>query len=214
MIPIKLVYKFGFFLIPLFFFATSKDSNQPNTFTRLLGWLITVQLLVITVFVTDLQFLAGRYVGLILLLSTPFAASGLLRIFSRWPFLKKPTLALLVVLSVTNVFSTGSTKTYFVDAGRWLANYTTETPRIYIDSGRTAYHAGWKNTPIAKQNKREDIERAVSSRTYDLFVLEISRKDPPCISDFQKMGLEVIRRFESGNGDAVIVARPKENFAQ
>ncbi len=210
LIPIKLVYKFGVFLIPLYFFAAAKKPRQENTFTRLLWWLIAIQFLVLAIFVTDLQFLAGRYVGLILLFSTPFAASGLQRIFSRWPAVKKPTFALLIVIALANVVSTGSTKTYFVDAGRWLSSHATETPRVYIDSGRTAYHAGWKNVHLEERNNRAAIEKAVTEKQSDLFVLEISRKDAPVDDWLKKLGLTEIRRFKLNDKDAVIILTPNQ----
>ena len=210
LVPIKLIQKFGIFLVPLFFFAKYENTSQPRTFERLLWCLIGIQLSVLAIFVIDLQFLAGRYVGLLLLFSTPFAATGLHEMFSRWPVLKKPTLAILIILALTNVTSTGSTKAYFVDAGKWLANNSTSSQRVYIDSGRTAYHAGWKNVHLEERNNRAAIEKAVTEKQSDLFVLEISRKDAPVDDWLKKLGLTEIRRFKLNDKDAVIILTPNQ----
>ena len=210
LIPIKLIQKFGLFLIPLFFFAKSRNTYQPSTFERLLWCLIGIQLCVLAIFVIDLQFLAGRYVGLLLLFSTPFAARGLHQVFTRWPLLKKPTLAMLIILALANVASTGSSKAYFVDAGRWLANHSTSSQRVYIDSGRTAYHAGWKNIPLKERNNRAVIEKAVAEKQYDLFVLEVSRKDAPIDDWLKELELTEIRRFKFNDKDAVIILTPNK----
>jgi hypothetical protein len=145
---------------------------------------------------------------MILLLSTPFAATGLLLLAHRFPRGRLPLVAIGIVLAFANVVSTGHGKSHHVDAGRWLAANVADPAKIYIDSGRAAYHAGWHKAAISNRNDRDGIARAVSEGRHELFVLEISRKDPPSEPWLQQAGLRVTERFELANKDAVIVAVP------
>ncbi len=208
LVPIKLVQKLGFFLLPLAVFTIDPERFQVVRRHALLAWASVTHLLVLSIFVIDLQFLAGRYVGLTLLFSVPFAATGLLAIirhFPRWRFL---VIAALIVTMISNVVSSGLGKTHLVAAGHWLSANVTDVSRVYIDSGRTAYHAGWLKVVPATRNDRQKIEQAIASRHYDIFVLEVSRKDPPIEPWLQMSGLQVIRRFDHPNHDALLVAKP------
>ena len=64
----------------------------------------------LAIFVIDLQFLAGRYVGLILLLATPFVAAGLQWGSQRFRHANAITIVLCLVLAAGNVISTGAGK--------------------------------------------------------------------------------------------------------
>ncbi len=206
LIPVKLFQKFGIFLLPLAVLFADKDLRHAAQRHALLAWAIAAHLLVLAVFVLDVQFLAGRYVGLILLFSTPFCAAGLLALIRRFPRARYLVIALTMAVTVSNVVSTSPGKTHLVAAGHWLSSSTVDAARVYIDSGRTAYHAGWLSTVPATRNDRTKIEQAVASGNYDVFVLEVSRKDPPMEAWFRSIGLSEIRRFDSHNGDAVIIA--------
>jgi hypothetical protein len=208
LIPVKLIQKFGIFLLPLVYLIPTGELHAALRRHALFAWGIVVHLIVLTIFVTDLQFLAGRYVGMILLLSTPFAATGLLLLAHRFPRGRLPLVAIGIVLAFANVVSTGHGKSHHVDAGRWLAANVADPAKIYIDSGRAAYHAGWHKAAISNRNDRDGIARAVSEGRHELFVLEISRKDPPSEPWLQQAGLRVTERFELANKDAVIVAVP------
>ena len=211
LIPVKLFQKFGIFLLPLVFFFADKDWRYTVQRHALLAWAIAAHLLVLAVFVLDLQFLAGRYVGLMLLFSTPFSAAGLLALIRRFPHARYFVITLTMAVMVSNVVSTSPGKTYLVEAGHWLSGSTVEGSRVYIDSGRTAYHAGWLNTVPATRNDRKKIEQAVASGNYDIFVLEVSRKDPPAENWLHAIGLRVVRRFEHPNHDVVLIAQPQRN---
>lgn len=211
LIPLKLIQKFGVFLVPLFFFFMgTKKTHRLSSMERLLACAIIVHLLVLSIFVTDLQFLAGRYVAPILLFSTPFIAGGVLYIVARWPKLSWPAVIVALVIALANVISTGPGKGHFVEAGKWLAANATPA-NVYIDSKRTAYYAGWERTPLAERNRRDSITRALTEGSYSLFVLEVSKKDPPWDPDLGESGLEIIQRFEQRNGDAVVIARPRHS---
>lgn len=209
LIPIKLIQKFGLFLVPLYFYATSRKTHPLSAFERLLLCTIVVHILVLSVFVTDLQFLAGRYVGPVLLFSTPFIATGLKHLFSRWPKLSKPALVIAIVMALANVVSTGPGKAHFAEAGAWLTEKAPAVSRVYIDSGRTAYHARWQNiAALQPRNDRDAIAAAARSDAFELFVLERSRKDDPIIEWLEKeCRLTIVARFGRPDKDEVIVAR-------
>ncbi|MFA7291771.1 MAG: hypothetical protein WC023_05920 [Rhodocyclaceae bacterium] len=207
LVPIKLIQKFGLLLLPLAYLFVAGEGRAVLQRHPLFAWGAIVHALVLAVFVLDLQFLAGRYTGLVLLMATPFVASGLLLLSRRFPRWRMAVVAVCISLAAANVISTGQGKGHFVDAGKWLAANVDGTTRIYIDSGRTAYHAGWSNKLVQERNRRDEIGKAATTGNHDLFVLEISRKDPPWESWLQQTGLRVVQRFELRNGDAVIIAR-------
>lgn len=211
LVPIKLLQKFSLLLIPLAFFFASAGARTFIHRHALFAWGIGAHLLVVSVFVLDLQFLAGRYVGLILLLATPFIAAGLHLLIRRFPRWRHLIIASALLLAAGNVVSTGPGKGHFVEAGKWLAANVSSPERVYIDSGRTAYHAGWHTPQVAERNRRENILRAAADGPYDLFVLEVSRKDPPWDPPLERSGLQVVQRFELRNGDAVVIAAPSNN---
>lgn len=209
LVPIKIIQKTGLLLIPLAFLFFSREARTTAKRFPLFAWGIAAHLLVLCVFVIDLQFLAGRYVGLVLLFSAPFVATGFGLMTRRYPRWRWLMIGLAVLLALANVISTGPGKQHFVEAGNWLASNGSAPSRVYIDSGRTAHHAGWQKTKLAERNDRPAIEQATADAQYDLFVLEISRHDPPVEDWLEKTGLRILKRFDHPNGDAVIIAVQK-----
>lgn len=208
LIPIKLVQKFGIFLLPLAYLVAARGLREPLSRLPLFGWAIVFHLLLLVVFVNDLQFLAGRYVALILLLSAPFVGMGLHLVVVRFPRVRAPLIVALLTFALTNVVSTGQSKEYFVDAGRWLADTVITPEELYIDSGRALFHAGWYGLPHPLRDDRPGIAAAARSGKYRLFVLERSRKDPPLDEWLAVNGLRVVRRFGVEGKDEVVVAEP------
>lgn len=208
LIPIKLVQKLGLFILPLAYLVVMRGLREPLSRIPLFGWATAVHLLVLVVFVNDLQFIAGRYVALVLLLTAPFIGMGLQLVIERFPRSRIPLIVVLLAFALANVVPTGQSKEYFVDAGRWLAD-TAKTPEgLYIDSGRALFHAGWYGLPHPLRNDRSGIAAAARSGKYRLFVLERSRKDPPLDEWLAANGLRVVRRFGVEGKDEVVVAEP------
>ncbi len=210
LIPIKLFQKFGLFLVPLYFYHASRRTHGCPPSGLLFLCAIVVHFFVLAVFVTDLQFLAGRYVGPILLFSTPFIVAGLKHMFVRWPKLSKLSLIVAVVMALANVVSTGPGKAHFADAGAWLADSAPPVARVYIDSGRAAYHARWQNiATLQPRNDRDSIAVAARSGNFDLLVLERSRKDDPITDWLEKeCRMTIVARFGRRDKDEIIIARP------
>lgn len=206
LIPIKLISKLGFFLLPAaYMFSRQLRQEAVNNFS-LFAWGIVIQTLVLSVFVLDLQFLSGRYVGLILLFSIPFVAVGLQEMLNCFPRWRAAIIIIMLIMTLANVISLSPSKTHLIDAGHWLAANVQEPTTVYIDSGRTAYHAGWLSLQTPTRNDRSAIAAAVTDPRYRLFVLEISRHDPAPNEWLNSQGLHVVQRFEHAKGDAVIVA--------
>jgi hypothetical protein len=210
LVPIKIIQKTGLLLIPLAFLFFSREVRTTAARFPLFAWGIAAHLLVLCVFVTDLQFLAGRYVGLILLFSAPFVATGFWLMIQRYPRWRWLMVGLAVALALSNVISTGPGKQHFVDAGHWLASNSKGPSGVYIDSGRTAHHANWPKIKLADRNNRPAIEQAAALAQYELFVLEILRRDPPLEDWMDETGLRILQRFDHPNGDAVIIAVQKD----
>jgi hypothetical protein len=208
LVPLHVIGKLGLLVVPLANLFVARAGRDALARYPLFAWGIAAHLLVLAVFVLDLQFLAGRYVGLVLLFAVPFLAAGFLLLIRRFPRWRPLAVALALLLALANVVSLHPPKTHFVAAGRWLAQERQDARSVYIDSGRTAYYAGWLDVTPAQRNDRAAIEQAVRDGQYELFVLELSRKDPPAEDWLARLGLTVLQRFPHPNKDAVIIAAP------
>lgn len=206
-IPLKFVLKIGVFIVPLGVLFTFPNGRSVVKRYSVFLWGFFAHVLVLAVFVLDLQFLAGRYVGLLLLLSAPLTAVGLSLLVQRYARWRVPMIGVAVLIMIANVISLNPGKTQFVQAGTWLAANASESSRIYIESGRAIYHAGWKRTK-AETKARTELADAVKLEKYDLLVFEVSRKEPAIEPWFEEVGLQVVQRFYSSKKDGVIIAAP------
>lgn len=160
-------HPFGVFIL-----TYARSAPRPSFGLFSWGWIIT--LLILGVFVTDLHFLAGRYVGLTLFFLTPMVGFCLWRMISDHPRLKTPTLVCAGFLMLANVISLHDTKSHYREAGSWLKADATPSDRIYIDSGRTAFmrdYGGIRPPPAADSRRL-----ALKKRSYSLYVLELKSK--------------------------------------
>ena len=208
LVPIKLIQKIGPFIIPLAFLFFAKQFRPALSRYPLFAWGIAAHVLVLMVFVIDLQFLAGRYVGLILLLAAPFVGFGLGLMIQRYPRWRYVFVATALLMAIANVVSLGHGKTHYVEAGSWLKAHATESSRVYMEAGRASYYAAWHKIELAPRSRRSELAGAIRQGKYDLVVLEISRKDPPVEDWLNSAGLQVLKRFDHPNKDAVIIAAP------
>ncbi|MBW7901196.1 MAG: glycosyltransferase family 39 protein [Rhodocyclaceae bacterium] len=206
-IPVKFFGKIGIFLVPLLAFLTGRQVRQALAVHAPFAWGFGVHLLVLAVFVTDLQFLAGRYVAPLYLMGAPFLGWGLLQLVRRIPHWRWPILATAIILMFANVVSLSPGKTHFVDAGKWLSANATDSPRVYIESGRAAYYAGWKHRNRPPET-RNTLAEALSRGEYDLLVLEVSREETGFEKWAEGAGLRIVQRFAHSGNDDVIVAEP------
>ncbi len=207
-VPLKFIGKMGIFILPLLYAFSGQTLRSTLCRSRLFAWAFLAHWLVLCVFVLDLQFVSGRYVGLLLAFSAPLTGYGFWLLMQRFPAWKIPMVLLAVLVMVGNVVSLGPTKQHFVEAGTWLARNASDSPRVYIESPRAAYYAGWRFTQRPAPENRSDLTPGLEQGKYDLVVLEVSRKEADAGRLLKDLKLAEVARFAHPNGDAVIVARP------
>jgi len=205
-IPLKFVKQLGFFVVPLVVLFQSGGLRQAISKVPLFAWALLAHLLVLAAFVVDMQFLAGRYVAVLSLLSAPFIGIGVWQLTQRFPRWKKTVLVIPVVFMVSNVVSLSPGQTYFIDAGKWLAANVTKGSRVYLGSSRTAYYAGWTTDKIAASKDRQQLSDALQQGTYDFVVLEAPHRETDIDSWLDRNHLRVAKRFRNSHNDSVIIA--------
>jgi hypothetical protein len=211
-VPLKIIGKLDLLLIPLAFAILSGQFRSVSVRFALFGWGIAVCLLVLAVFVVDLQFVSGRYTGLLLLCSVPFVGFGLWQMMQRYPRWRILILLLAGLTMIANLKAFGPSSRYYVEAGTWLASNVKDTSRVYNESARMLHYAGWYKTEIIEKKNRNSISQVLAEKKYDYFVLEASPNDPPIQPWLDKNGLKVLKRFDRSSGrGSVVVAVPAGN---
>lgn len=205
-IPLKFIGKMGVFIVPLFYSFAGQPMRATLQRCPVFAWAFLAHAIVLGIFVLELQFLAGRYLAPLLLFAAPFAGYGYWRLAQRLPRWRGAMMALALLVMLGNVVSFQPPKQHFVAAGKWLAANATESPRVYVESARAAYYAGWRypRSPSGRTQLRKGLEQG----TYDLVVLEISREEIDIGPWMGCMGLASIVSFAHPKGDTVIIARP------
>lgn len=207
-VPLKFVGKMGIFVLPLLYAFYGQSLRTMLGSSRLFAWAFLMHALALCVFVLDQQFLSGRFLGLLLLFVAPLTGYGFWLLMQRFPAWKIPMVLLAVLIMVANVVSLGPAKRHFVEAGNWLARNASDSPRIYIESPRAAYYAGWRFIRRPGPEDRSGLAPGLEQGKYDLVVLEVSRKEPDIDSWLRDRKLGRIASFVHPNGDAVIIAAP------
>jgi len=206
LIPWRYLGTLGPFIIPLIYFLSTPGWRQRYRRHSLLLWALGAYLLILAVFVLQQQFIAGRYIGPMILFSLPLILYGLHDLLNRWPRLRWPVVTLCALLALHNVVSLNPGKQYFREAGRWLGSQYVEAPNIYLESSRAAHYAGWKFKERISPLPREELLKNIGQ--YEAVILEVSSGDENIASWVAEAGLQEIRRFTNRNGDAVIVYVP------
>ena len=211
-IPLKFFKQLSIFVVPLSFAFLAPSLRRTLSRWQPLAWAFTMQVLVLAVFVLDLQFLAGRYAAVLQLLIAPLVGYGLwlmMERFSRWRWL----MILLTVLTMLgNVVSLNPSKQHFAQAGEWLAQNASESPAVYVESARTAYYAGWRFATRQYPEDRSLLLTDLAQKKYTLVVLEISRGENEIRLWLEKLGLREVQRFNEDDADtdghAILIAEP------
>jgi len=207
-IPVKFITKMGIFIVPLLYSFPGRSLRTLLGRNRFFAWAFLAHLSVLSVVVLDLQFLSGRYVGLLLAFAAPLTGYGLWLMMKRFPAWKVPMVVVAVLLMATNVVSPRPAKQHFVEAGAWLAKNASDTPRVYVESSHAAYYAGWHlRLPLSVANRAE-LASGLAQGKYDIVVFEVSHKKPDTQPRLEELKLSRIAGFTHPNGDAVIIARP------
>jgi len=207
-VPVKFFVKMGIFMLPLLYAFAGQPVTALLRRSSLFAWAFLAHFLVLCIFVLDLQFLAGRYAALLLAFAAPLTGYGLWRLsrrFTRWAI---PMVAVSLLVMIGNVTTTGPAKQHYIEAGAWLAKNVTESPRVYVESGRSAYYAGWRYAPYRSPMARGQLKDAVAAGKYDMVILEVSKKEPDIDAWLHSAGLVEIGHFDNPNGDSVRIAVP------
>lgn len=207
-IPERFLAKLGIFVLPLLLLAVRGQLIAIIRKNALLSWAFAAHVLVLSIFVVGMQFLAGRYVALLYLFASPVIGFGIWLFLRDRPRWKIPVVALLLALMLANVISFAPPKHHFVDAGSWLAENVQDSPRVYVESRRAMYYAGWRPLRRWYTEDRQELAALVREGRFDLLVLDVSRKEKGFEQWRSESGLEVVKRFVHPNGDAVVVVRP------
>jgi len=173
LVPWKFIGKLGIFVVPLLVFLLSHRKSERYRRHGILLWALGGYLLILSIFVLQQQFVSGRYLGPLLMFTLPFVAYGLYDLVQRFPRSQLPILGLCTLLAVANVVSLKPGKQHFSAAGTWLQSQYVETPRIYLESARTAHYADWKYTTRVVPAPRERLLEDVPAGRYDVVILEV-----------------------------------------
>jgi hypothetical protein len=206
-IPVKFIGKMGIFIVPLLYALGRRNSFDMLNYGRVFAWAFLVHLLVLAVFVLDMQFISGRYIAPLVLFSAPLTGYGIWLLAQRFPRWKYQMIIVVMAMMISNVVTLGPGKYHFVEAGEWLAKNAEDTPRVYIESARSAYYAGWRYRRPLPRDRHKLIE-ALSRDQYDLVVLEMAHEEPDLAEWLKRAGLRVTIRFVNADQAAVIIAEP------
>lgn len=208
-VPVKFLVKMGVFVIPLAYALFDRGIKKIAKHSQIFFWTFLLHTLVLCIFALDMQFLAGRYVALLLVFSVPATGYGLWLLSRRFPVWKLPVVLMALILMLGNVWSSSGSKHHFVEAGAWLAKHAVNSPRVYIESPRAAYYAGWGFATRFKLKQRQGIATALAQRRYDLLVFEVSHQEADIRPWLREMQLETVEEFSDAQGDRIIIAKPK-----
>lgn len=208
-IPVKFLKMAGVFVVPLAFAFAGQKPRAVLARWQPLPWAFLAQALVLIAFVTHQFFLVGRYVGLLNLLAVPVAAAGLVALMRRFPRWRGLMLALAVITLLANVVSFSPKSTQIVDAGKWLAANVADPSRVYVDNPRVGFYGGLGYVNSGRLRKEvPTLDEAAALNRFDMFVLDVSRKDREVENWLAANRFQVVKKFSNRGGDAVIVAVP------
>jgi hypothetical protein len=207
-VPLKIMHKLGLFLVPLVFLIFSGQLRAVLARFSLFAWGIAACLLVLAVFVLDLQFLQGRYVGLVLLFSAPFVGFSLWLMMQRYPRWRVLILLLAGLMMIINLKALGPGREYYVEAGAWLSSNIKDASRVYNENTRMLHYARWYKTEHIDKKNRDSIWKVLAEKKYDYFVFDVSPRDPPIEPWLEQNGLRVLKRFDRPDGEGIVVAVP------
>jgi hypothetical protein len=207
-VPVKFIGKMGLFIVPMLYAFASRNALALFAGGRIFFWAFLIHLLVLAAFALDMQFVSGRYIAPLVLFAAPVTGYGLWLLVKRFPRWKLAMVLLAMAIMIGNVVSFSPGKYHFVEAGAWLARNAEDTPRVYIESARAAYYAGWRFNSRPLPAHRPALAETLSRKQYDLYVLEIARIGPDTGKWMESEGLGEVIRFVNADQEGVIIARP------
>lgn len=131
--------------------------------------------IVLLIFFFQVKFINSRYSALLLILSVPILAVAVHDCKLKWPKLTNLFVFLSLLLMLSNVISTSTKKTHYLEAANWVQKNTKITDRIYYEDSRVAYYAdrGYPSMPLVTKVMKN--KNYIDS--YDYFVIESDLKN-------------------------------------
>lgn len=213
-IPLKSIEQLGIFIVPVLFLFSAAPVRSILVRWQPFSWAFLAHLLVLGVFVLDLQFLAGRYVIVLQLLAVPVIGYSTWLLMARLPHLKHFIIIVSIIAMTSNVVTLNPGKQHFIQAGSWLAQNATDSPRIYMESPRAAYYAGWRFSGRKTTQDRSLLPESLATGSYDLVVLETSDNEADIAPWLESIGLREIQRFGRADRELVVIAEPTPKASQ
>ena len=205
-IPLKFLNQLGLFIVPFVYLFQGHRLRTALSRAPLFAWAFLAHLIVLSAFIIDWQFVAGRYVAVLSLLAAPFIGFGFWELSKRFPRWKHVMLLLSFVIMFSNAVSFRQGQPYFIRAGEWLAINSNENSRIYVESPRTAYYAGLQQNQVSDPRNRPGKTEGIPLGNYDFLVLEVPHSDTDIELWLTRNKLRVLQRFESSQHDSIIIA--------
>ena len=157
---------------------------------------IILHFIVLLIFFFQVKFINSRYSALLLILSVPILAVAVHGCKLKWPKLTNLFVFLSLLLMLSNVISTSTKKTHYLEAANWVQKNTKITDRIYYEDSRVAYYAdrGYPSMPLVT----EVMKNKNYIDSYDYFVIESDLKNNFFLQWMEENNL--IIAAEKGNG--------------
>lgn len=208
LVPLRIINKMGVFVLPAILAFNLLGGWRAVARISLFGWALLFHFLVLGVFVVDQQFLSGRYVAITLWLLSPWLGYGLLVIWQRFPKVRMIGVMLLLLIAIANLKPTSSSRSDFLkEAGAWLATNASDPSRVYSESPRVLYYAGWYFIKPVQRHDRSEFLQGLKTDDYEWAVLWVTRKSEPVESWIAENNLEIARKFVGPEGDMVLIGR-------
>jgi hypothetical protein len=191
---------------------------------RILAWVISLNVLILGLFLAGAFFLTGRYVMpllLILMLVIPFHLVYLVDRFSgatAGPLRRRMIIALtsLVVIAVIidGLYSFGASKQHLKDAGLWVGERIAVEGRFYSNEGVPLYYARTLKKIAPEQGDWQQTLQYFENGTWDIHdYLAIRVKDQQAVNDLNASlpgGLRPVQEFKNERGDKILIFHNKE----
>lgn len=173
---------------------------------------ILLYFLVLLVFFFQNRFINSRYLSMLLILSVPILSVVIYRVKLKWPRLVNVFVVLSVFMMFSNVVSTSTKKTHYIEAAQWIENSTKVTDRIYYDDSRVSYYAG-RGYPFSNVPSVEEVlNNPDIMRFYDYFVIESSPSGENLLLWIETNELAVVAKKTNGKKTIFILSKESTKF--
>lgn len=208
-IPVKFLKMSGVLVVPMAYAFAGHRLRAALAQWQPLGWLFLAHVLALAAYVTYQYFLVGRYVAMLNLLAVPLAAAGLAALMRHFPRWRGLMVALAMLTLLANVVSLSPKSTQIIEAGKWLSANVKDPSRVYVDNPRVGFYGGLGYLSSGRLRREVPSHaEAFEQNRFDLFVLDVPRKDREVENWLAANRFRIVQRFSNRAGDAVIVAIP------